>query len=163
MKSWEADKHKPEGGKARDILPRVFSLKKIIVHQKKSEKSQKIQGLFLAFKIRITYLGVKNSSNSWRVCCGWLFKSFFIIKSSYTQKNPEKNPKKSELSEKNRKKIRKIWKNPINTRIFLRIKNPYTLFGSEQPLGKDTLHYSQTSLIFLNYVDHICAHWLSPN
>ena len=70
---------------------------------------------FWGFKIRIPYLGVNNFSNS-------VFKYFFIhIKSSYTQRNPEKNPKISENIQKIRKNLKKFRKNSKNPRIFLRI------------------------------------------
>ena len=55
-------------------------------------------------------------------------------KSKNIRKKSEKNPKNSEKIPKKSKKIEK--KNPVNPMIFLRISNPYPLFGSEQPLGQ---------------------------
>ena len=75
-----------------------FFIYKILVHQNKNSKNRKkigkIQRFFWGFKIRASYLGVNNPSIS-------VFKSFFFIKSSHTQKNKEKIKKNPKQSEKN--------------------------------------------------------------
>ena len=70
---------------------RGFSLKKVLVDPKKSEKNPKNSRNFLGFKIRTPYLGVNNPSIS-------VFKSLFIHKILV-------HPKKSEKNSKNLKKM----------------------------------------------------------
>ena len=125
--------------------PRGFSLKKILVQpppprppQKKIRKIRKKSKefkVFLRFKIRIPYLGVKDSSNS-------VFKSFFIYKIYITKKSEKirKNLKKSNKCKDFFRwfKIRTLyleWKNPrfqcLNP--FLFIKSSYTQKKSKNP------------------------------
>ena len=103
-----------KGWSAKSRFRGVVHSKKLSYTPKQNPKNskknpKKIQGFFFEdFK----FVHLIWEFTTPRIQC---LNPFLFIKFSYTQKNSKKSGKKSE------KKIRKIWKNPINPMIFLRI------------------------------------------
>ena len=104
---------------------KLFFIHKIVVHEKIRKNRKNPKNLKKSNKFKDFFEDLKSVQLIWELTTPrFQYLNYFLfIKSSYT--------KKSEKIE----KIRKIWKNPINSRIFLRIWNPYNLFGSELSLA----------------------------